>query len=85
MPMNTPLPARLRAEMRFDMDQKMIDRINELARKQKSEGLSESETAEQRALRREYIEAYKKSLIDQLDTLYYVEADGTKRKAVKKK
>lgn len=71
--------------MRFDMNQDKIDRINELARKQKNQGLSESEKAEQLALRREYIEAYKKSLMDQLDSLYYVEADGTKRKAVKKK
>lgn len=85
MPTNIPLPERLRGEMRFDMNQDKIDRINELARKQKNQGLSESEKAEQLALRREYIEAYKKSLMDQLDSLYYVEADGTKRKAVKKK
>ncbi len=62
------------------MEQKKIDRINELARKQKSEGLSEEEKCEQFALRREYIEAYKKSLIAQLDNMYIVEPDGYKHK-----
>jgi len=84
MPMNTPSPALLRAEMRSDMDQKKIDRINFLARKQKSEGLTDEEKAEQAVLRREYIESYKKSLMSQLDNLYIVEPDGTKRKVTKK-
>lgn len=66
------------------MEQHKIDRINELARKQKAEGLNEREKAEQAALRREYIEAYKKSLISQLDNLYIVEPDGTKHKVTAK-
>lgn len=85
MPMNTRLPERLRAETRFNMEQKKIDRINELARKQKSEGLTEEEKGEQFALRREYIEAYKKSLISQLDNMYIVEPDGYKHKIHPKK
>lgn len=67
------------------MEQSKIDRINELARKQKSEGLTESEKSEQAALRREYIEAYKRSLMDQLDNLRIIEPDGTKHKITKKK
>ena len=43
------------------MTEEKINRINELARKQKAEGLTEEEKAEQHALRREYIEAYKQS------------------------
>ena len=40
------------------MDQKQIDRINELARKAKTpEGLTEWERMEQAALRREYIDS----------------------------
>lgn len=67
------------------MEQKKIDRINELARKQKAEGLTEEETNEQAKLRREYIEAYKQSLMSQLDSMYIVEKDGTKHKLTKNK
>ncbi len=66
------------------MEQNKIDRINELARKQKAEGLTEEEKAEQAVLRREYIESYKRSLIEQLDNMYILEPDGTKRKVVPK-
>ena len=66
------------------MEQSKIDRINELARKQKAEGLTEEEKAEQAALRREYIESYKRSLISQLDNMYIVEPDGSKKKVVPK-
>ncbi len=62
------------------MEQSKIDRINALARKQKAEGLTEEEKAEQATLRREYIESYKRSLMSQLDNMYIVERDGTKRK-----
>ena len=62
------------------MDQRKIDRINELARKQKSEGLTEEEKAEQQTLRREYIESYKRSLMQQLDSIYVVDEKGNKRK-----
>ena len=49
------------------MEQKKIDRINELARKAKAEGLTPEETAERDALRREYIAAVKRNLVAQLD------------------
>lgn len=62
------------------MTEEKINRINELARKQKAEGLTEEEKSEQHALRREYIEAYKQSLIAQLENTYILEPDGTKRK-----
>ena len=61
------------------MTEEKIKRINELARKQKAEGLTEEEKAEQFALRREYIEAYKQSLITQLENTEIVEPDGTRR------
>ena len=66
------------------MEKEKIDRINFLAKKEKAEGLTEEEKAEQHSLRREYIEAYKQSLMSQLDNLYIVEPDGTKRKVTKK-
>ena len=66
------------------MTPEKIARINELARKQKSEGLTEEEKAEQFKLRREYIDAYKQSLIAQLENTYILEPDGTKRKVGRK-
>ena len=63
------------------MTQEKIDRINALAKKAKSpEGLTPEETAERDALRREYIEAYKRSLTAQLDNTYIQYPDGTRRK-----
>lgn len=62
------------------MTEEKINRINELARKQKAEGLTEEEKQEQYILRREYIEGFKASLMSQLDNTYIVEPDGTKRK-----
>ena len=62
------------------MTKEKIERINELARKQKAEGLTDEEKQEQYILRREYIESYKQSLIAQLENTYIVEPDGTKRK-----
>ena len=67
------------------MDQKQIDRINELSRKAKSpEGLTEWERMEQAALRREYIDSVLGSLRGQLDHTYVVDARGNKRKLRKK-
>ena len=66
------------------MTQEKINRINELAKKQKTVGLTEEEKQEQFALRREYIDAFKQSLVSQLENTYIVEPDGTKRKVSKK-
>ena len=66
------------------MTQEKIDRINALARKQKSEGLTEEEKAEQAVLPREYIESYKRSLVSQLENTYIVEPDGSKKKITRK-
>lgn len=56
-----------------------IARINALAQKSRSQGLTEQEKAEQAALRREYIDAMKRSLKAQLDSTVLVEPDGTRR------
>lgn len=66
------------------MEQSKIDRINFLARKQKAEGLTEEEKAEQFKLRREYIDSYKNNLVAQLENIYLVEPDGKKTKIVPK-
>ncbi len=62
------------------MTQDKIDRINELARKKKTVGLTVEELKEQQILRREYIDGFKASLVSQLENTYIVEPDGTKRK-----
>ena len=60
------------------MEQKKIDRINELARKSKTpEGLTEEEKAEQAALRAEYIKDFRASLRGTLNNISIQEADGS--------
>lgn len=54
-----------------------IDRINELARKSKTVGLTEAEKEEQAILRRNYIENFKMGLRAQLNSIDIQEADGT--------
>jgi uncharacterized protein YnzC (UPF0291/DUF896 family) len=53
-----------------------IARINELARKQKSVGLTEQEAEEQKCLRRKYIDAIKASLRSHLENIEFVDGDG---------
>ncbi len=61
------------------MDQKKIDRINELARKAKSGvPLTEEELTERALLRNEYLEAYRASLTGILDHTVIVRPDGTR-------
>ena len=62
----------------------VIARINELAKKAKTEGLTEEEIAERDKLRRIYIDNVKASLVGQLDNTYIVEPDGTKHKLTPK-
>ena len=63
------------------MDQKQIDRLNELAKKAKSpEGLTQWEADERAALRREYIDAVLGSLQGQLDHTYVMDEQGNKHK-----
>lgn len=62
------------------MEQKLIDRINELARKSKTVGLTEAEQAEQQQLRDAYRAAFRRNLQAQLDNTYVVDEKGNKRK-----
>ncbi|GKH50844.1 hypothetical protein CE91St46_19550 [Eubacteriales bacterium] len=66
------------------MELKKIDRINELAQKAKTTGLTEEELSERAALRREYIESYRRSLVAQLDNTYFVDENGNKSKLRKR-
>ena len=61
-----------------------IARINELAKKAKTEGLTPEETAERDKLRRIYIDSVKANLIGQLENTYYVDEKGNKIPVKKK-
>lgn len=64
--------------------EQQINRINELARKQREQGLTDEEKSEQAVLRRAYIDAFKESLEGQLSTITVVEKDGSRHKLEKK-
>ena len=65
------------------MEQAKIDRINELAKKKRTVGLTDEELAEQKALHEEYIISYRASLRGILDNTVIERPDGT-REALKK-
>ena len=60
------------------MDPKKIERINELARKKKTAGLTEAETKEQAELRKEYLDGYRENLKAMLDGIIVQEKDGSR-------
>ena len=62
----------------------VIARINELAKKNKAEGLTEEELVERDKLRRIYIDSVKASLVGHLENTYIVQPDGTKKKVTHK-
>ena len=62
----------------------VIARINELAHKAKTEGLTEEETAERDKLRRIYIDSVVGNLKGQLENTTIVYPDGTKKKVTHK-
>ena len=65
------------------MEPAKIDRINELAKKKRTVGLTDEELAEQKALHKEYIISYRASLRGILDNTVIERPDGT-REALKK-
>ena len=62
----------------------VIARINELAAKNKTVGLTEEELEERAKLRRMYIDNVTGNLKGQLDNTYIVRPDGTKEKVTRK-
>ncbi|MGN0664208.1 MAG: DUF896 domain-containing protein [Negativibacillus sp.] len=67
------------------MEQKKLERINELARKSRTpQGLTAAEKEEQTRLRKEYIALFRGNLEAQLKSMVIVEPDGTERPVTKK-
>lgn len=68
------------------MEKEKIDRINFLARKAKSgEGLTHDEAEEQHALRQEYLDEMRLTVMNVLDNTYIQDEKGNKTKLRKKK
>lgn len=59
------------------MNQEKIDRINELYKKSKADGLTEAEQEEQAVLRREYIENVRMNMRGQLNNISIQNPDGS--------
>lgn len=66
------------------MEQAIIDRINELARKSRVEELSDDEKWEQKILRQEYIAAFRNNVEGMLEQTYIMDEEGNKIKLQKK-
>lgn len=67
------------------MEQKKLDRINELAHLAKERELTEAELKEREELRAEYIAEWRKSAISVLENTYIQTPDGKKHRLQKKK
>ena len=66
------------------MEKRDIERINELARKKKTVGLTAGEVEEQARLRRQYLEEFRANMKATLDQVYIEREDGTYEKLKKK-
>ncbi|WP_071604447.1 DUF896 domain-containing protein [Proteocatella sphenisci] len=51
------------------MDKKLIDRINQLSQKSKTQGLTVGEKEEQQKLRKEYLSEFKSNFRKQLENI----------------
>ena len=66
------------------MTKEQVARINELARKKKTVGLTQSELKEQETLRRQYLNEFRANLQSMMDQVYIEREDGTYQKLEKK-
>ena len=62
------------------ISKELLDRINELARKSRGEGLTECEAKEQMELRGKYLAAFRTRVKDVLDNTWIEEPDGSRHK-----
>ena len=67
------------------MTKEQVARINELARKKKTVGLTEAELQEQATLRAQYLKDFREGFRQQLDNTYIQYEDGRKEKLTQKR
>lgn len=67
------------------MEQAKKDRISELTRISRERELTAEEQAERQALREEYLQSWRESVIGTLDNTYLVDENGNKTKLPKKR
>ncbi|RKQ37566.1 DUF896 domain-containing protein [Oceanobacillus halophilus] len=58
------------------LSKEKLNRINELAKKSKNEGLSNNEKEEQRSLREEYLKNVRKSFKNQMKSMTVIDPRG---------
>ena len=75
----------LQIEGKTVMEKEQIERINELARKKKTVGLTEEELAEQAKLRQQYLAEFRANMEATLQAVRVAQADGTYKPLEKKK
>lgn len=63
----------------------IVERINQLYAKSKSEGLTESEKAEQAVLRQKYVQSFRQGMMNTMENVYIVDKYGNKKKVERKK
>ena len=66
------------------MEHEKIERINELARKKKTVGLTAAEQEDQAELRAQYLREFRANMEDTLRRVRVEQADGTYKPLVKK-
>ncbi|MBR5236244.1 MAG: DUF896 domain-containing protein [Clostridia bacterium] len=65
--------------------EKLLKRINELAKKSREQGLSDEEKIEQNTLRQEYLKKFRQGMENTLKSVYIMDEKGNKRKVEKRK
>ncbi len=71
--------------MNNTFDQKKLDRINELAKKNKEEGLTPEELTERDALRKEYLEHFRGHFRSRLENIKVVSPEEYEEEMKKRK
>lgn len=66
------------------LTEELLSRINELARKSRTEGLTDAEKAEQAELRQQYIKGFRQGFENTMNNVYIMDKDGNKKKVEKK-